>query len=142
MNRFQTLIAGLGLVAIALPAAASAAPWQSVNARQARLDARIDQGIRSGALTRGEAMRLRPRLVIETFARWTARELDLRREGASASELAEAMEADAPPPKCGEVFSRKETLDLIQAYYQLDERPRRRLLDLAKSLHAGDAAAA
>ena len=40
----------------------------------------------------------------------------------------------------GEVFSRKETLDLIQAYYQLGERPRRRLLDLAKSLHAeGDA---
>ena len=38
--------------------------------------------------------RLRPRLVIETFARWTARELDLRREGASASELAEAMQAE------------------------------------------------
>ena len=56
--------------------------------------------------------------------------------------LAEAMEADAPTPKAGEVFSRKETLDLIQAYYQLDERPRRRLLDLAKSLHAGYAAAA
>ncbi|QIF82967.1 helix-turn-helix transcriptional regulator [Brevundimonas sp. 'scallop'] len=56
--------------------------------------------------------------------------------------LAEAMEANAPTPKGGEVFSRKETLDLIQAYYQLDERPRRRLLDLAKSLHAGDAAAA
>ena len=56
--------------------------------------------------------------------------------------LAEAMEADAPPPKGGEVFSRKETLDLIQAYYQLDERPRRRLLDRAKSRHAGDAAAA
>lgn len=56
--------------------------------------------------------------------------------------LAEAMEADAPTPKGSEVFSRKETLDLIQAYYQLDERPRRRLLDLAKSLHAGDAAAA
>ena len=35
----------------------------------------------------------------------------------------------------GEVYSRKETLDLIQAYYQLGERPRRRLLDLAKSLH-------
>ncbi len=56
--------------------------------------------------------------------------------------LAEAMEADAPTPKGGEVFSPKETLDLIQAYYQLDERPRQRLLDLAKSLHAGDAAAA
>ena len=35
----------------------------------------------------------------------------------------------------GEMFSRKETLDLIQAYYQLSERPRRRLLDLAKSLN-------
>jgi transcriptional regulator with XRE-family HTH domain len=31
---------------------------------------------------------------------------------------------------------RKETQDLIRAYYQLDERPRRRLLDLAKSLNA------
>src|SRR5207247_857160 len=30
----------------------------------------------------GEASRLRPRLVIETFKRWTARELDLRREAA------------------------------------------------------------
>lgn len=42
----------------------------------------------------GEAARLRPRLVIATFKRWTARELDLRREGASASELAEGMEAE------------------------------------------------
>jgi len=42
----------------------------------------------------GEIARLRPRLVIETFKRWTARELDLRREAASASELAEAMHAE------------------------------------------------
>ncbi len=35
----------------------------------------------------------------------------------------------------GEVLARKETLDLIKAYYQLGERPRRRLLDLAKSLN-------
>jgi len=35
----------------------------------------------------------------------------------------------------GEILTRKETLDLIHAYYQLGERPRRRLLDLAKSLH-------
>ncbi|WNO53002.1 2-polyprenylphenol 6-hydroxylase [Stakelama saccharophila] len=42
----------------------------------------------------GEAARLRPRLVIETFKRWTARELDLRREAASASELAVGMEAE------------------------------------------------
>ncbi len=39
----------------------------------------------------GEASRLRPRLTIANFKRWTARELDLRREAASASELAEAM---------------------------------------------------
>lgn len=42
----------------------------------------------------GELKRLQPRLVIETFKRWTARELDLRREAASASELAEAMMAE------------------------------------------------
>lgn len=35
----------------------------------------------------------------------------------------------------GEVLARKETQDLIKAYYQLSERPRRRLLDLAKSLN-------
>ena len=39
----------------------------------------------------GEAARLRPRAVIANFRRWTLRELDLRREAASASELAEAM---------------------------------------------------
>ncbi|WP_347303083.1 2-polyprenylphenol 6-hydroxylase [Croceibacterium sp. TMG7-5b_MA50] len=39
----------------------------------------------------GEAGRLRPRLTIANFKRWTNRELDLRREAASASELAEAM---------------------------------------------------
>lgn len=41
----------------------------------------------------GEVARLRPRLVIATFRQWTARELDLRREAASASELAENMSA-------------------------------------------------
>jgi 2-polyprenylphenol 6-hydroxylase len=38
-----------------------------------------------------EAARLRPRAVIANLKRWTLRELDLRREAASASELAEAM---------------------------------------------------
>ena len=33
-----------------------------------------------------------------------------------------------------QVLARKETLDLVRAYYRLGERPRRRLLDLAKSL--------
>lgn len=40
-----------------------------------------------------------------------------------------------------ETLARRETLDLIQAYYQLEERPRRRLLDLAKSLHGNSEAA-
>ncbi|AWW75858.1 2-polyprenylphenol 6-hydroxylase [Erythrobacter sp. KY5] len=39
----------------------------------------------------GEAERLRPRLTIANFKRWTNSELDLRREAASASELAEEM---------------------------------------------------
>jgi ubiquinone biosynthesis protein len=42
----------------------------------------------------GEAKRLRPRMVIANLKRWTARELDLRREAASSSELAEAMAAE------------------------------------------------
>lgn len=41
----------------------------------------------------GEAARLRPQLVIANLKRWTLRELDLRREAASASELKEAMTA-------------------------------------------------
>lgn len=51
----------------------------------------------------------------------------------------EAHHDDLPTDRAGgEVLARKETLDLIRAYYQLGERPRRRLLDLAKSLN-GDA---
>ena len=42
----------------------------------------------------GEAERLRPRLVVAHFRQWTARELDLQREAASASELAENMVAE------------------------------------------------
>ena len=42
----------------------------------------------------GEAKRLRPRMVIANFKRWTLRELDLRREAASSSELAETMRGE------------------------------------------------
>lgn len=55
--------------------------------------------------------------------------------------LAEALERREAAANGVETFSRKETLDLIQAYYQLGERPRRRLLDLAKSLHTESEAA-
>ena len=43
----------------------------------------------------GEVARLRPRQVIAHFRQWTARELDLRREAASASELRENLVARA-----------------------------------------------
>jgi ubiquinone biosynthesis protein len=42
----------------------------------------------------GEIQRLRPRLVVAQFRQWTARELDLQREAASASELRENMVAE------------------------------------------------
>ncbi|HMI39710.1 MAG TPA: AarF/UbiB family protein, partial [Sphingomicrobium sp.] len=42
----------------------------------------------------GELERLRPRLVVEHFKQWTRRELDLQREGASASELRDNMVAE------------------------------------------------
>lgn len=42
----------------------------------------------------GELQRLRPRLVVAQFKQWTARELDLQREAASASELRENMIAE------------------------------------------------
>ena len=53
---------------------------------------------------------------------------------------AQARREQTGESKGGEVMARKETMDLIRAYYQLGERPRRRLLDLAKSLNDGTAA--
>ena len=50
-----------------------------------------------------------------------------------------AKEANGEAAEGGEMFARKETLDLVRAYYLLGERPRRRLLDLAKSLNGGEA---
>lgn len=49
------------VAALALPAAAAQAQrgYQSINQRQDNQFRRIEQGVRSGALTRGEAQRLR-----------------------------------------------------------------------------------
>lgn len=59
MKRFLlTLAAGSALLAVA-PGVASAQAWMSINERQANLDQRIDQGVRSGELTRAEAITLR-----------------------------------------------------------------------------------
>ena len=54
--------------------------------------------------------------------------------------LQQSAEAAATAPAndreliAADVLSQKETLELIRAYYKLGERPRRRLLDLAKAL--------
>lgn len=53
-----TLMAATSMAA-AIPAIASAQPWQNINQRQANLDQRIDVGVRNGQLTRAEADRLR-----------------------------------------------------------------------------------
>ncbi|MEO0398150.1 MAG: helix-turn-helix transcriptional regulator [Pseudomonadota bacterium] len=40
-------------------------------------------------------------------------------------------------PTPHDVFQNKDTIDLVRAYYRLNEEPRRRLLDLAKAM-SGD----
>ena len=55
----------------------------------------------------------------------------LQSVGAPGAEGAPANDRDLI---AADVLSQKETLELIRAYYKLGERPRRRLLDLAKSL--------
>lgn len=69
MKKFTIMLASVAVAAAAMPAIATAAPapdygfaqagWQNINARQSRIEARINQGIRSGALTRREATQLR-----------------------------------------------------------------------------------
>ncbi|MDB5470132.1 MAG: hypothetical protein JWR84_1692 [Caulobacter sp.] len=51
------IVAASALAATAAPVLA--APWQNINQRQAQLDRRIDQGVRSGQITRREASSLR-----------------------------------------------------------------------------------
>ena len=53
------IAAAVAAITLAAAVPASAAPWQNINARQERLDNRIDQGVRSGRLTRQEAVQLR-----------------------------------------------------------------------------------
>jgi len=57
MRKLLIMAVAAGALAVAAPA--SAQIWQSINQRQAQLDARIDAGVRDGSLTRQEAVRLR-----------------------------------------------------------------------------------
>ncbi|MCT8001886.1 hypothetical protein NZL82_08320 [Sphingomonas sanguinis] len=56
------ILAGLGFATIAVPSVADAQRWTPIAQRQGQLQTRIDQGIRSGALDRREAVRLRSQL--------------------------------------------------------------------------------
>jgi transcriptional regulator with XRE-family HTH domain len=51
-------------------------------------------------------------------------------EGLGADETAK----DAPEFLAPDVLSKKETMDLVRAYYSISEEPRRHVLDLVKSL--------
>jgi hypothetical protein len=102
---FATLAAAAALVAVAAPAAAQPyspqnhdRPWSedrhtdrgayNINERQARLDQRIDSGLRRGDLTRREAFRLRAefrdiarleaRYRTNGLSRWERSDLDRR----------------------------------------------------------------
>ncbi len=54
--------------------------------------------------------------------------------------LSQRDEAANEGALAADILSQKETVDLIRAYYRLGERPRKRLLELAKSLEPEEAA--
>ncbi|MEM6534461.1 MAG: helix-turn-helix transcriptional regulator [Pseudomonadota bacterium] len=54
-------------------------------------------------------------------------------DGIDAAEM-QGLAANDADRLDGDVLSQKETLELVRAYYRLGERPRRRLLELAKAL--------
>ena len=58
MKKYLTLALSAAAV-LATPGIANAQAYQSINQRQANQLQRIDQGVRTGALTRPEAQRLR-----------------------------------------------------------------------------------
>ncbi len=51
-------------------------------------------------------------------------------------ELSEDEKNAAPQTLTPDILSKKETMDLVRAYYSMGETPRKHLLDLAKSLEA------
>jgi hypothetical protein len=61
MRHVLVTVAAASALLASLPVAASAAPWTPINQRQANLEHRIDQGVRTGDLNRREAQRLRER---------------------------------------------------------------------------------
>ena len=92
MRKFVITAVALAAVSVAAPSfaqsyhrpaphAVSYGSWQSINARQGSLDRRIDQGVRTGQLSRREAIRVRGE-----FASLLRLEANYRRGGLSAWE--------------------------------------------------------
>ena len=54
--------------------------------------------------------------------------------------LSRRDQVDSDTRLSADILSQKETMDLIRAYYRLGERPRKRLLELAKSLEPDEPA--
>jgi transcriptional regulator with XRE-family HTH domain len=57
-------------------------------------------------------------------------------EGLSERDDVDWDQADHPEILAPDVLSKKETMDLVRAYYSMGEGPRKHLLDLAKSLES------
>jgi Ni/Co efflux regulator RcnB len=59
----KVILALAAAATLAVPMAASAQAWQSINQRQTNLYNRIEQGVRNGSLTRPEARQLQNRFM-------------------------------------------------------------------------------
>jgi hypothetical protein len=108
----KTLAIALAAATVLSAGAASAQPygyargdrWMSINERQARLDQRIEQGLRNGQLTRGEAYRLRRefrriaylenRYRSNGLSGWERADLDRRFDALSAQIRSERHDGD------------------------------------------------
>ncbi|HEV2748062.1 MAG TPA: hypothetical protein VGW34_12285 [Allosphingosinicella sp.] len=86
MKRLLLLATAAAAVSLSIAAPAAAQSWQSINQRQAILDQRIDQGVRSGTLTQQEAILLRGE-----FRTLANLEAEYRRSGSglSSNEIAD-----------------------------------------------------
>lgn len=76
VTKTMTAMMAASITVLSFSAAAQAAPWQSINQRQANLESRIDNGVRDGSLTRRESHQLR-----RQFYRLERLERQYRRNG-------------------------------------------------------------
>jgi Ni/Co efflux regulator RcnB len=81
MKKFVLAAAASAAALVSFAGAADAAQFQSINQRQAQLNQRIQQGVRSGALSRQETVQLRNR-----FAQLQRLEQQYRRGGLTLAE--------------------------------------------------------